>query len=181
MNGHPEVVDTLAASGLDVVTLDPLLELAGSEEFPFPFDWESVRGLREDEVLGPLLERAYLPLLRRDLWAAALERADLDDRLDEDQDWVAFAAGMEANQGVSMPDDASPTLRISLFLSMESGARRIGLDCSASGRPVSASVSVARGCSLPAWGTCSEEECEGACGLRRVPERQGVICVCPSE
>jgi hypothetical protein len=181
MNGHPEVVDALSGSGLDVVTLEPLMELAGNEEFPLPFAWNAIRNLREDELVGPLLERSYLPLLPKERWAEAIEQAEFDERVDEDRDWVVFAQGRDGARGVTMPDDASPMLRISLFVGTDSGARSIGLEYHTARRPVAVSLSVAQRCSLPDWGDCSKEECEGACGLRRAPKREGLVCVCPNE
>lgn len=181
MSGHPEVVDALSRSGLEVVSLDPLLELAAGDEFPVAFDRETLGSLREDELFGPLLESSYLPLLPRERWAEAIERAEADDRVDEQRDWVAFAVGRDGDRGVTMPDDADPSLRISMFLRTDSGVRRISLDYGFLQRPTSVSLSVTRRCSLPDWGACSEEECEGACGLRRAPKRDGLICVCPEE
>lgn len=181
MSSHPEVVDALSGSGLDVVGLDPLLELGADEELPVAFELDVLRALREDELVGPLLESSYLPLLPRERWAEAIEQAKFDDRVDEHQDWVAFATGLEGDRGVTMPDDPGPTPRVALFVRMDSGVRRIGLDYGSGQRPTAVSLSVGRGCSLPDWGACSEEECAGACGLRRAPKQEGLVCVCPSE
>lgn len=181
MSDHPRIVDALSASGLDVVNLDPLLELAAADEFPVAFNPEVLRHLREDELVGPLLESSYLPLLPSEHWAEAIERAEFDNRVDEHQDWVAFAAGRDGDRGVTMPDDAAASLRISMFVRTDSGVRRISLEYPSLQQPTAVSLSVPRRCSLPDWGRCSEKECEGACELRRAPKREGLVCVCPSE
>jgi hypothetical protein len=179
--GHPEVVDGLAESGSDVVHLDPLQEFAARQEFPVAFGSEALRDLREDERVGPLLEASYLPLLPGGRWAEAMAQAEFDDRANEHQDWVVFAAGRDRNRGVTMPDDADPSLRISMFIRTESGVQRIGLQYGSGQAPTGVSIPATRRCSLPDWGACSEEECEGACALRRSPKQEGLVCVCPNE
>jgi hypothetical protein len=181
MKGHPEVVDAVADSDLETVRLAHLIELIGSEEFPLVLDWDLVDRLRAEEPLGQLLEEAYLPILSSGQWAEAMEQAEAEDSPPDYPDWVAFAASENLGRGVTMPDDGGATMRISLFTRLGSAVRRLSLDYGSERQPVAVSLSLGQGCSLPDWGNCSGEECEGDCSLRRAPRQEGLVCRCPHQ
>jgi hypothetical protein len=180
MTDHPEVVDELASIDGDTVSLDALSQTAIGHDFPVALDSDSLRDLREDDVIGPLLERSYLALPTRASWINAIERTTLDERIADHRDWVAFASG-SGDRGVTMPDDSHPILQVAMFIDTGRGARRIGLEYrSIQQPPTGVSLSVPVTCSLPDWGACSTEQCEGCCELRQVPRQEGLVCVCPN-
>jgi hypothetical protein len=158
---HPNFVDSIA--GTEPVGFETLVEaLSAWSDLPLVFDREVV-GRALDEPMGPLLADGYLPTFHPREWRERVAAAD-DVEPIEAGEWVTFAEASHGDRGITLPDDAATTPRISLFARLGDSVRRISLDYPSFGsQPTALSLSLPAECGLPDWGECPPGRCDGKC------------------
>jgi hypothetical protein len=181
MQGHPEAVDELTDS--ERVSFQRVIDAVRRSDFPVALDRELGSQLTSWEPFGRFLAEAYLPVLGSNRWRSQLESAAPPDR-DETGDrteWVTFAPGRSSRRGLALPEDHNPAnQRVSLFAAERDALERVSVDYADGPLPSGLSFSLPFGCSLPAWGECRGEECQGDCVLTRVhDDNDGLVCRCP--
>jgi hypothetical protein len=147
------------------------------ERFSFVPDIETVaQVLREDERFGEL-EGSYLAVLMQEEWDEGLQMASQYET-SAAPEWVTFISG-DGYRGVSMPEDASPVPRISLFRETRGSVGRMSITWFRNS-PLWTSVEHAMSshCSFPDRGQCASGRC-GQCTLQtREAEPRGLVCTC---
>lgn len=179
LHGHPEVVDALADRAGETASFEDVLAVIEGREFPLVLDRGIGETLMGQEPFGPLLAEGYLPIIETGQWKESVQGAeDLDEH--QDGEWVTFAKGERQSRGVSAPDDSNAWSQVSLFTRVGGRVCRVAIDYPTAGRPPSGiSVTAPIGCSLPDWGRCADNECDGDCRLIRRPTVESFFCRCP--
>jgi hypothetical protein len=184
---HSDAVDRLAHG--ERAGLERLIDVIADFEFPFVFDQEISAALARGQPSGGLLAEAYLGVVSTSDWESQVQDAAPAEPPEDNpfrmSEWVTIVRGRESAKSISLPDDDDPrSPRISLFARQSRAPQRVsveyadGVDFPPSGVAVSPSL----GCSLPDWGYCDREECDGACVLTRVvSDPDGLVCYCPHD
>jgi hypothetical protein len=173
---EPQLVDELAGSETvgftELVNRLPDHTQAGS----------IARAARDDPLAEQQLQTlGYLQVLAAPQWEEALRRARQRGR-SQAPEWVTMVPGSHGKAGLTLPEDAYATRRISFFSRTQGvsqlGVRRISIDASGKS-PTSFSIALSNGhCQLPSRGHCAPGQCGGCTSREREAEPTGIVCTC---
>jgi hypothetical protein len=164
---RPEVVATAAEQGS--ATFEWLADALGEELL----SQEERTRIAQDEVLSRELSSSYLHPITAERWNEGVQLARSQPAV-ESPEWVTMIPATGAEAGLTAPDDASDTDRISLFTGPPSNARRVSVELAGP----DLSMSVSDHCSPPIDGKCETGAC-GGCKLFPIEAPNvGLICDC---
>jgi hypothetical protein len=135
---------------------------------------------RQDSPDWSMLSEAYLPVAQTSTWAAFIDEAQEIPSPRPDDEWVAFVPAPQTEQGLILPDDSLPVLRVSLFTNVNGADRRVSIEERRRGEGrVSVHIDL-RHCGLPTRARCDPGVC-GSCRPVRVynTDPAGYKCECP--
>ena len=165
---RPEVVTT-ATELQEEATFEWLADALG-EELLSREERASVTG---DAALSRELEGSYLRAISAERWNESLELARAQPSV-RSPEWVTMVPAGGGQAGLTAPEDASDTDRISLFRGPASNAGRISVELALA----NLSVSVSSHCSLPIDSVCDPGVCGGCKLLYVEAPHEGLICRC---
>lgn len=177
---HPDAAQRLIAAADDShLPFAAVVDLLGNRaDVRFDLDRDIADRLQEETWIGEELVSSYLRVMPGIQWRDRAARAA--DHDDTGADWVRFVQPPGAEFGLTLPEDAAPWFRVSLFSAARSGVHRVSIDYRQPGPPVGVSSGLTQSCSLPDWGQCNSAECGGGCELvRRHDCNDGLACRCP--